>query len=197
MTAVIVIVLFSWFLSAIIRSADAKNQKKRMEKLKAEQSRQKEVIRQQRKEAEEWARKQVELQREQIRLANEQRVLDAKIEKERQERIEADLKLEKRIATLEMKIEQADLDIGIEEENLNRYTEKLSRLDEDLNHAEFEIEAWKDQRHPANVSKAEEKRDKIKDSIHVWEDRVRKAEKRLAKAQRTKKMLENELKEVA
>ena len=197
MSLVITVVLFGWFASALVRSADRKRQAKREAKIKAEQKRQREELKQQREDAKVWARQQVEIQREQIRQAKEQERLDAKIEKERQERIEADLKLEKRIATLEMKIEQADLDIGIEQENLDRFSAKLSRLDEDLNHANFEIEAWQKQRHPANVAKAEEKRDKIKDSIYIWEDRVRKAEKRLAKAQRTKSMLENELRGVA
>lgn len=197
MSLVITVVLVSWFASALIRSADKKAQAKRNARIVAEQKRQRDELRQQREDAKEWARQQVEMQREQIRLAKEQERLDAKIEKERKERIEADLKLEKRIETLEMKIEQADFDIGIEEENLDRYSAKLRRLDQDLEHAEFEIEAWQKQRHPANVAKAEEKRDKIKDTIYIWEDRVRKAEKRMAKAQRTKKMLESELREVA
>ena len=197
MSLVITVILFGWLTSALIRSAEAKKQLKREARIRAEQKRQREELRQQREDAKEWARQQVEMQREQIRLAKEQERMDAEIKKEREERIEADLKLEKRIATLEMKIEQADCDIVIEEENLDRYSAKLSRLDQDLKHAEFEIEAWQKQRHPANVAKAEEKRDKIKDTIYIWEDRVRKAEKRMAKAQRTKKMLETELREVA
>lgn len=179
MKAVIIMVLIVWFLSALARS----KQQQRIERVEEEQKRTKQV--------------QVAQAKEQARQAKEQKQLSAKIEKERQDRIDAEIKLEKRIATLEMKVEQADLDIEIEEENLDRYAAKLRRLDEDLKHADFEIEAWTKQRHPANAAKAEEKKDKIQDSIYIWEDKVRKAEKRLAKAQRTKKMLENELKEVA
>jgi hypothetical protein len=43
------------------------------------------------------------------------------------------------------------------------------------------------------VAKAEKNRDKISDSIASWEEKVRKAEKRLYKAEQAKKIAQKEL----
>lgn len=201
----ILAIIFAWFLLVeIIKGIAGNKQRKRTARAGAMRQREIEQLRKaQEEDAAEHERMRKELlrqnleivqvQKEQIQAAKER----AKLEAEQAKQAEILAKHEKRISALEMKIEQADYDIGIEEENLDRYADKLRRLDKDLAHAEFEIKSWTDQRHLANVAKAEEKRDKIKDSIYVWEDRVRKAEKRMAKARRTKEMLETELREVA
>lgn len=115
MTAVICIVLISWFVSALIRSSEAKKQAKRMAKIKAEQTRQKEELRQQREDAKEWARQQVEMQREQIRLAKEQ---------ERQAR-----ELEKHEAVLRK-----------HEEQINKLTYNAQQAQEDIDNLAYRIE---------------------------------------------------------
>lgn len=154
MSVVITIVLISWFISALIRSSEAKKQAKRMAKIKAEQNRQKEELREQRKVADAWAKEQVALQREQIRLANEQRKLDAKLEKERQERIEADLKLQTQVNDLYYKYDKA-------EDEIARFNEVLESLIEEKTEAEEEL---------AKVKKALSAED-IKDEIRNKESK--------------------------
>ena len=115
-----------------------------------------------------------DLEKEQKRIAKEQ---------ERQAKELA--RHEKRIADLELKMSQAEFDIADEEEKLEHYSQKLLKLDADLKHAEWEIKSWKDQRHIANVAKAEKKKEKIADSIFSMEGKVRASEKKLARARFT------------
>lgn len=134
-------------------------------------------------------RKQESLAKEQMAQAKEQ----ARLAKEQEQQAALLAKHEKRIADLENKVEQAQYDIDREIANLDYFNAKLSSLDEELEHARWEAENWKAQRHLANIAKAEKKAEKIQDSIFTWETKVRLAEKRLAKAQNTKKVAEREL----
>ena len=117
MSAVICIVLISWFASALIRSSEAKKQAKRMAKIKAEQNRQKAELREQREEAKEWARQQVEIQREQIRQARELEKHEALLRKHEAE-----------INKLKFNAEQAQNDIdnvAYKIEELQKYAKYL------------------------------------------------------------------------
>ena len=124
MSAVICIVLISWFASALIRSSEAKKHAKREARIREEQRRQKEEVRQQREDAKEWARQQVEMQREQIRLAKEQERQAKELE-----RHEAWLvKHEDQINKLTFNAEQAQNDIdnvAYKIEELQKYAKYL------------------------------------------------------------------------
>ena len=155
--------------------------------------RQEEIEREMRRQARDAERERVrqmaQLEREQARQAKEQE----RLAQEQAKQAEQIAKHEKRISDLETRMSQAEFDIQREIENLNHYTEKLSKLDEDLRHAEWEIESWQKQRHLANATKAETKADKIRDNIFSIENKVRLAEKRLDKAQRTKDFCEMQM----
>ena len=150
MSVVICIVLISWFVSALIRSSEAKKQEKRMAKIKAEQNRQKAELRQQREDAKEWARQQVEMQREQIRLAKEQERQAREIEKHEAMLI----KHEAQINDLYYKMEKA-------EDEIVRFSEVLESLIEEKTEAEEEL---------AKVKKALSAED-IKDEIRNKESK--------------------------
>ena len=154
MSLVITVVLIGWFTSALIRSSEAKKQAKREARIREDQKRQREELRQQREDAKEWARQQVEIQREQIRQAKEQERLEAKIEKERQERIEADLKLQTQVNDLYYKYDKA-------EDEIARFNKVLESLIEEKTEAEEEL---------ARVKKALSAED-IKDEIRNKESK--------------------------
>ena len=199
-TLIITIVILGWIASALVRTADKRSRERhyaaaRNRERSFDYRLREAEIETKRLLAESKAETERIIALEKARI--EQEKWNAKQEEINRKQAEEVLKLNKRVSTLEMKVEQAEYDIEIEKENLDRFSAKLSQLDEDLKHAEWEIDSWAKQRHLANVAKAEAKRDKIKDSIYAWEDKVRKAEKRLAKAERTKTIAENELREVA
>ena len=177
MSAVICIVLISWFVSALIRSSEAKKQAKRMAKIKAEQTRQKEEIRQQREEAREWARQQVEMQREQIRLAKEQERQAREIEKHEAWLVKHDAE----ISALQFKVGKAESDIA-------HWKEQIGNLYALLDIAQAEMES-------ALVGgKIQTKYQKQVISLN---NQIHTAEQRLNKAQFDKDCAERKLKEVA
>lgn len=137
----------------------------------------------------EMARAAKEREKEQKALAREQE----RMAKEQEKQAEQLAKHEKRIANLELRVSQAEYDIQREIENLNYLTAKLSSLDSELEHADWEIENWKKLRKVVEVEKAREKKVKIEDKIFSFENKVRLAEKRLAKAQGIKAIAEAEM----
>ena len=171
------------------RQAELARVRAAQERQRAEQARMREEWKAAQAAERERVRKMVALEREQARQAKEQEWIAR--EQERQAVLLE--KHEKRIASLELRMSQAEIDIQNEIANLDHFTAKLASLDEELRHAQWEVENWKAQRHLANVAKAEKKVEKIQDSIFVWEDKVRKAEKRMDKAQRTYAIAKNEL----
>lgn len=187
--SLIIIIATIWGISALISHI-------KQARLAKEQMRQREaqarLLREQRTYAqaqrEETARL---IALEKARQAQEK--MNEKFEREQARQAEQLAKHEKRIADLETRMSQAEFDIQREIENLNHYTEKLAKLDEDLRHAQWEIESWQKQRHLANATKAEAKADKIRDNIFSIENKVRMAEKRLDKAQRTKDFCEKQI----
>lgn len=187
--SLIIIIAMIWGVSALISHI-------KQARLAKEQMRQREaqarLLREQRAYAqaqrEETARL---IALEKARQAQEK--MNEKFEREQARQAEQLAKHEKRISDLETRMSQAEFDIQREIENLNHYTEKLAKLDEDLRHAQWEIESWQKQRHLANATKAEAKADKIRDNIFSIENKVRMAEKRLDKAQRTKDFCEMQM----
>ena len=180
-------------IAIAVASAREKARQAQIEAIKREQERAKEYRRRQFEEDVRRVKWMEEIEREQARQAREverERVRQQKLWEEQRATNE---KFDKRISDLETRMSQAEFDIQREIENLNHYTEKLAKLDEDLRHAEWEIESWQKQRHLANATKAEAKADKIRDNIFSIENKVRMAEKRLDKAQRTKDFCEMQM----
>ncbi len=186
---IILIIFCIWGASALIHSAREKRAKENAQRIASEQARIKREMREMKQRANEEVAARIALEREQMRQAREQE----KLAKEQAKQAEQIAKHEKRISDLETRMSQAEFDIQREIENLNHYNEKLAELDEDLRHAQWEIESWQKQRHLANVTKAEAKADKIRDNIFSVENKVRMAEKRLDKAQRTKDFCEKQM----
>ena len=187
--SLIIIIATIWGISALISHS-------RQARLAKEQMRQREaqarLLREQRAYAqaqrEETARL---IALEKARQAQEK--MNEKFEREQARQAEQLAKHEKRISDLETSMSQAEYDIRQEQENLNHFTEKLADLDEEKRHIEWEIESWKKQRHLANIAKCEKKLEKVEDNIFSFESKVRAAEKRLDKAQRTKDFCEMQM----
>lgn len=156
MSAVICIVLISWFASALIRSSEAKKQAKRVAQVKAEQTRQREELRQQREEAREWARQQVAIQREQMRQAKE-------LERHEAWLIKHDEEIEK----LQFRMSKAESDIEHWKEQIGNL---YALMDVAQNELEQSIVGGK------NQTKYQKQIITLNNQIHV-------AEQRLAKAQ--------------
>ena len=178
----IIIIAVIWSASALIRSAREKRAAENAQRIANEQARIKREMREMKQRANEEVAARIAMEREQMRQAKA-------IEKH-----EAELaKHEKRISDLETRMSQAEYDIRQEQENLNHFTGKLADLDEEKRHIEWEIESWKKQRHLANIAKCEKKLEKVEDNIFSFESKVRAAEKRLDKAQRTKDFCEKQM----
>ena len=170
MSAVICIVLISWFASALIRSSEAKKQAKREANRKREQAQIKAELREQREEAREWARQQVEMQREQIRLARE-------VEKHEAWLVKHDAEIE----ALQFKMSKAESDI-------EHWKEQIGNLYALLDIAQAEMES-------ALVGgKIQTKYQKQVISLN---NQIHTAEQRLNKAQFDRDCAERKMKEVA
>ena len=177
MSAVICIVLISWFVSALIRSSEAKKQAKREARIRAEQTRQREELRQQREEAKDWARQQVEMQREQIRLAKEQERQAREIEKHEAWLVKHDAE----IAKLNDKVNQATEDIEFLRDKVKRLN-KLAELEE--------LERDSSIRYGKEYQKHEKK-------LIALENQIRAANRQMEKAYQTRRDAEIKLREVA
>lgn len=195
MSLVITIVLFGWIASALIRSADKKTQAKREARIRAEQKRQREELRQQREDAKEWARQQVEIQREQMRLAKEQERMDAEIKKEREERIEADNKLQAQINKQNYRIEKAKSDIMFLQEDIETLTDlrhpKAMKLHELKN-----LKVKDDYRGIGNPARDAEI-EKLTKQVRQYDKQIHAAQQKIDKANADKRDAEIKLREVA
>lgn len=195
MSLVITIVLFGWFTSALIRSSEAKKQAKREARIREEQRRQKEELRQQREDAREWARQQVEIQREQMRLAKEQERMDAEIKKEREERIEADNKLQAQINKQNYRIEKAKSDIMFLQEDIETLTDlrhpKAMKLHELKN-----LKVKDDYRGIGNPARDAEI-EKLTKQVRQYDKQIHAAQQKIDKANADKRDAEIKLREVA
>lgn len=187
--SLIIIIATIWGISALISHS-------RQARLAEEQKRQREAQARLLREQRTYAQAQREetyrlIALEKARQAQEK--LNEKFEREQARQAEQLAKHEKRIADLETRMSQAEYDIRQEKENLDHFTGKLADLDEEKRHIEWEIESWKKQRHLANIAKCEKKLEKVEDNIFSFESKVRAAEKRLDKAQRTKDFCEKQM----
>lgn len=182
MAVIIILGITLWAVSAMTRALNDQRKARKLERLRAEQTRL-------RNEHNAMIRKQLAMEREQERARKE----EERIAKEQAKQAAQLAKHEKRISDLETRMSQAEFDIQREIENIDHYSRKLANLDDDLRHAQWEVESWQKQRHLANAAKAEERANKIRDNIFSIENKVRMAEKRLDKAQRTHEQAAREL----
>ena len=162
------LVLFTAVLFASVMKHERQNeqQRKRMEIIRTEQIRQREELRQRQKEAEEWVFRQIETEREQIRLAKEQA-----------RQAEQLAKHDRQIAQLEFRVAQAEADI-------ETTTERIGKLYALLDIAEAQ-QAAAVPGSPQDV--------KYQKQILTLENQIAAAEKRLRKAQFTKQEAERQL----
>ena len=170
MTLIICFVVFVWFISAIVRSADRKRTEAQRRRREAEEEKQRrelrQQLRQQREDSREWARQQGEIQREQMRLAKEQ-----------QRQAEQLAKHEERISRLEFDMMQAKADIETERERINGL------------YALLDI-AEANQLKAVPGSKADEAAQR---KINTLTNQITAAEKRMRKAEYTKAAAEKKL----
>ena len=182
----IFIILLFWFLLSVPAWLNNHKRDRKIQQIRRERAADKHDLELEKLRIKEEFRHQRELEKEHARRF-------IAIEKEQARQAEELIKHEKRISALEKTISQAQYDLDIEYENLDHYAKKLEALDEDLEHAKWEVENWTMQRLVDKTSAAKKNVEKIEDQIFSWEDKVRKAEKRLDKAKRTRDAAQREL----
>ena len=166
----IIILTGLFFLGMAISNSEKKATQRKIEKVKAEQARQREELNRQKTEAREWTRKQIELEREQIRQARELEKHEAWLKKHDEE-----------IAKLTFKISQAESDIGHWKEQIGNL---YALLDVAQNELEQSIVGGRNQT-------------KYQKQIITLNNQIHSAESRLAKAKFEKATAKRKIEEVA
>ena len=186
----IIFILLIWGACAIINKVSARareNARQReIERMKAEQARQRmeqqrqrEAIKQREREAREQARRQAEHDKAIARARMEREAM-----KKEQARQAAQLaKHDEMIANLTFRIQNAEHDIIHIQKQMDEYMPLLWRLDEEMQELDRQISIAQQMRKVDAVNRYQKEKDKVQRKIISLENNIHTAEKKLAKAQ--------------
>lgn len=170
---IILIILCIWGCSALIRAYSAKQRDREFQRIdseirqrKLEQKQMAQELAQQKRDAELYVKRQIALEREQMKLAKEQ-----------QRQAEQIAKHDKRIADLEFRMGQAESDIQFQ-------NERIAQLDAQRDYLLLQ---------QSGTVPGGKEHTKLQNKIMVLDNQIHAAEARLAKAQHTHDMAEREL----
>lgn len=184
------------------RQAQLERIRREQERVKLEQARQREAWKAAQAAERERVRQMVALEREQARqakeqerLAKEQERMDAEIKKEREERIEADNKLQAQINKQNYRIEKAKSDIMFLQEDIETLTDlrhpKAMKLHELKN-----LKVKDDYRGIGNPARDAEI-EKLTKQVRQYDKQIHAAQQKIDKANADKRDAEIKLREVA